>query len=173
MNTIPPMVFRYDGEGAWSAPSPHWGKRADAAYVIGQEYLMAEVHDRSQKSHDHFFAALTESWKNLPEKIGMRFPTVDHLRKYALIKAGFCDTHTLVCTSAAEARKVAKFMEPVDEFSIVRASAATVTRYTAKSQSMRAMGKDDFQRSKDAVLEIVSAMIGTSTAELQAAARAA
>lgn len=170
MTDTAPIVARYEGEGAWSAPSPRWGKRADEIYVIGQDYLMAEAHNRSQKSHDHFFASLTESWKNLPETIAERFPTADHLRKYALIRAGFCDTHTLSCNSAAEARKVARFMEPIDEFSIIIATAATVTRYTAKSQSLRAMGKDEFQRSKDAVLEIVSSLIGTTPAELSKAA---
>lgn len=173
MNTSSPMVFRYDGEGAWSAPSPHWGKRADAAYVIGQDYLMVEAHERSQKSHDHYFAAVTESWKNLPENVSDQFPTSEHLRAYALIKAGFADSQTFVCTSRAEAERFKLFLRPIDPYSVVTTTGATVTRWTAQSQSKRAMGNAEFQRSKEGVLGIISAMIGTSTAEMQAAARAA
>ena len=52
-----------------------------------------------------------------------------------------------------------------ERFATVRE--AVVTVYTAKSQSLRAMGKADFQASKDAVLGIVSEMVGTTPAELR------
>jgi hypothetical protein len=135
---------------------------ADKEFVVDCMYLLEEVQPRSQNSHSHFFAALHDSWLNLPEEFSERYPTSEHLRKYALIKAGYCDSQTFVCASKAEAERLVAFIKPIDEFSVVLAKEYTVTRYTAKSQSYRAMGKDDFQKSKEAVLEIVSAMIGTT-----------
>ena len=45
---------------------------------------------------------------------------------------------------------------------------ATVTVMTAKSQSMRAMGRVEFQRSKEAVLDVVAQMIGVKRDALAA-----
>ena len=43
----------------------------------------------------------------------------------------------------------------------------TVTVLTAKSQSAREMGRKDFERSKQDVLEYVSQMIGTTQRQLE------
>jgi hypothetical protein len=157
-----PIILRYEGEGEFKPVSPYWGRQADKHYVIGEQYDLVEHRQRSAKSHAHYFASVHDAWANLPETIASEFPTDDHLRKYALIKAGFYDSSTVVCASKAEALRVAAFIRPIDEYGIVIAKDATVTRFTAKSQSMKAMGKDDFQKSKDAVLQILSDMIGTS-----------
>lgn len=43
---------------------------------------------------------------------------------------------------------------------------ATVTRYVARSQSHRAMGKQVFQESKSAVLDVIAAMIEVTPRQL-------
>lgn len=163
---IPPMVFQWDG----LAMIPARAKLADQLFVVGEHYTLVQHRDRSQASHNHYFAAIHDAWLNLPEELAERFPTSEHLRKFALIKAGYCDSQSIVCASKAEAGRVAAFVRPTDEFSIVAVNGATVTRYTAKSQSMRAMGKKVFQESKDAVLEVVAAMINVAPRELSAEA---
>jgi hypothetical protein len=80
---------------------------------------------------------------------------------------------TIVCASKAEAQRVAAFIKPMDEYAVVLAQEATVTVYTAKSQSMRAMGKEAFQASKDAVLGVLADMIGVEPTKLSDRARAA
>jgi hypothetical protein len=57
----------------------------------------------------------------------------------------------------------------MDDFAIVSATEVTVRVWTAKSQSMKAMGKAEFQRSKTAVLDLVSAMIGVKPENLKGA----
>lgn len=165
-----PLAFRWDGE----AMRPLRPKLADAAFVIGQNYLLDETHQRSGASHSHYFASLNEAWKNLPDDAAQRFPTVDHLRKYALIMAGYRDERTIVASSKAEAQRLAAFVRPMDDHAVVIVRDAVVRVWTAKSQSMRAMGAKDFQDSKSAVLAIVSDMIGVAPASLEAnAGRAA
>ncbi|WP_375458848.1 hypothetical protein [uncultured Enterovirga sp.] len=162
---IEPLAFNWDGE-AFVPANGHWARRADKALVVGLTYNLVEHEDRSSASHRHYFAAVKQGWQSLPEHLSERFPTPERLRKYALIKAGFADSQTFVAGSRAEALRLAQFLKPVDEFSVVTVDGAAVTRWTAKSQSQRAMAKADFQRSKDAVLEIIAGMIDVAPAVL-------
>lgn len=158
-----PLPFRWTGE----AMAPMRRKAADATFVVGQIYRLEAVEERSAASHNHYFAAIAEGWRNLPEIEMERFPSPDFLRKWCLIKAGYRDERTLVCSSKAEAQRIAAFVKPMDEFAVVTVSESVVRVWTAKSQSMRAMGKADFQKSKDDVLSLIAAMIGVSPDQLQ------
>ena len=166
MTAIPAIAFDWDGE----VMRPRHPRLADRHFVIGETYRLAVQEDRSSASHAHFFASIAEAHTNLPDEWAQRLPTPEHLRRFALIKAGFADSQTFVASSRAEAQRLAAFIRPVDEFAVVTVEGPTVTRYVAKSQSYRAMGKADFQASKDAVLSIVSAMIGVTTEDLGRAA---
>lgn len=156
---IPPLLFDWTDEGVMR---PRYSRLADKYYVVGESYRMVPHEDRSMRSHRYFFASLNEAWKNLPEDLAERYPSPEHLRRYALIKAGFHDQRSLVASSKAEALRLMAYIRPIDEFAIVTVSESVVTTYTAKSQSMRAMDKKAFRASADAVLDVVSAMIGTS-----------
>lgn len=161
--TIYPLAFSWDG----SVMVPLNPRMADRYYVVGEKYRLEPREDRSQISHNHYFAAIAEAWQNLPHEEAERFATADHLRKWALIKAGYRDERSVVCASMAEAQRFAAFIRPFDDFALIHASNNVVVVYTAKSQSLQAMGKQQFRRSKDQVLDIVSAMIGTSADDLK------
>lgn len=165
MNSSRPILYEWSGEAM--VPRGGFRRVCDELFVIGETYRMEVIEERSAVSHSHFFASINESWKNLPEDLAERFPTAEHLRKYALIKSGYHDERSIVCSTNAEALRFAAFVKPMDEYAVVVVSAATVKVYTAQSQSKRAMDKEKFQASKVAVLELVSSMIGVSSAELQ------
>lgn len=162
MDTFPPQHFEWNGE----AMIPLHRRRADQTFVVGQRYSLVQHEDRSAASHKHEFAWLHEAWQSLPEHLTDKFPTSEHLRKYALIRAGYSDSHTITCKSKAEALRVAAFIRPIDEFAVVVTQEATVTRFTAKSQSRRAMGNKEFQQSKEKIMEVVARMIGVEPSEL-------
>lgn len=149
---------------------PSFQRQADAMFCIGETYTMVPVEDRSAASHRHFFASVNEAWANLPEGLAAEYPTAEHLRKAALIRAGYRDERSIVCASRAEALRVAAFVRPLDAYALVVVSEAVVRVYTAQSQSVRAMGKDAFQKSKDDVLTALAGMIGVTTQELHNAA---
>ncbi len=128
------------------------------------------LEDRSPASHGHYFALLNQAWLNLPEGYAERFPSQDHLRRWALIKAGWRDERTIVAASAAEAARVAAFVRPLDDYAIVVTHEATVIVWTAKSQSMRAMGKEAFEQSKTDTLRVLSDLIGADVSALHHAA---
>lgn len=142
---------------------------ADRVYTDREEYRLGVIEERSQNSHNHFFAMVAEAWENLPEDRAARFPTSEHLRKYCLIKSGYADERSIVTASNGEALRVAAFIKPMDTYAIVTVSGPVVRVYTAKSQSRKAMGAKDFQASKTAVLDMISALIGVTPAQLEKA----
>lgn len=135
-------------------------RMADKHYVIGQRYIMEERLERSSASHRAYFAEINDLWSSLSDDQMEQWPNPDALRKAALIQAGFRDEKSIVLSSKAEAQRVAAFVKPQDEFAVVSLSGATVVVLTAKSQSLRAMGKEDFNLSKEAVLNAIAQMIG-------------
>lgn len=156
-----PISFAWDGEKMLPITS-FMAKQCDEQFVVGERYRLTEYEDRSINSHNHYFAFLKQVHDNLRDDFVERFPTPEHLRKYALIKKGYFDSRSLVVKSNAQAHEFAKFMKPCDEFSIVTAQEATVTIFTAKSQSRKAMGAKVFTESKQAVLDFVSELIGAT-----------
>ena len=161
-DATPPLAFQWDGDSM----VPLNAKRADAFYTVGERYIMAPVSQRSDATHKHEFAWLREAWMSLPDDLAERFPTAEHLRKWALIRAGYSDSHTITCASKAEAIRIAAFIRPIDEFAVVTTNGPTVTRYTAKSQSRRAMGAKEFQDSKTKIMEVIARLIGVEPGEL-------
>lgn len=166
MTAIYPLVFRWDGE----AMVPLNPRAADRMYVVGEQYRLEPREDRSAASHAHYFAALNDAHANLPDDLAERFPTPGALRKYALIRAGYRDERSIVAASKAEARRIAAFIRPMDEFAVVSVHDAAVVVWTAKSQSMKAMGKKAFGESKTAVLGFVAELLGCSPDQLGKAA---
>lgn len=164
-----PILFRWQGDGFVPASS-HWAKMADREYVVGELYRMAPVEERSSATHNHFFALVSEAWKNLPEELLAEFPSSEHLRKKLLVKTGYADERSIVCASKAEAQRVAAFIRPMDEYAVVIVREAVVRVYTAQSQSNRAMGKHAFQASKEAVLNALADLLGVEPGELARAA---
>lgn len=168
MTAETPILARYEGEGQFSPPNAAWARRADKEYVIGEIYRMAPIEDRSMRSHNHYFACVTEAWKNLPEQLAERFATPDHLRKWALIRAGYRNERSFACASKAEAVRLAAFLKPMDDYAIITVRDKVVIQYTAESQSYRVMGKQRFQESKDKVLDILAGLVKVESATLKA-----
>ncbi|CDP50674.1 Phage protein [Devosia sp. DBB001] len=166
-----PVSFTWDGEAMTPSTQFH-ARNADREFVVGERYVLVEEKQRSTKTHNHEFAALHEAWANLPERYADEAwaQSPEHLRKYALIKTKFCDTQTYTCGSHAEAKRWAANIRPLDEYSLVTVYGSTVIRFTAKSQSRKAMDAVEFQASKTAVLEFISSLLDVAPAELAQAA---
>jgi len=136
---------------------------AEHQFRPDQFYLLEAHSERSYKRHRAYFAALHEAWWSL--RVG-DFPSPEHLRKFALIKTGHYDERVLACDTAAQAERVAAFVRPLDEFSIIVRDDSLVRVWTAKSQSYKKMGRDEFNRSMDEVLDYVAGLVGVSREEL-------
>lgn len=154
--TIPPLHWRWEGDVA----RPLRPSLADKHLVVGEVYEFVEHRDRSQASHNHYFATVAELWSNLPDALAAEYPTAEHLRKKMLIQAGYYDERDTVLGSHADALRVAAMARDLDEYAVAIVRDKVVRIHRAKSQSFRAMGKKDFQESKDAVLSAIRALLG-------------
>lgn len=166
MSAAWPCYYSWDGDVM--RPLPRFRHRCDDQFVIGETYRLLVQEERSAETHRHYFASLNEAWKNLPEELAPRFASVEHLRKWSLIKCGFSDERSIVCETTTDARRVAAFIAKLDEYAVIIIRGNVVSQFTAQSQSMRAMSKQVFQESKQAVLDLVSSMIGVTAAALAA-----
>lgn len=166
--TDPVVLAQWDGD-AFVPSGNIWKKRANERYVVGELYLLEPQEERSERSHRHYFASIREAFINLPDEAAERFANPEALRKFALIRTGYRDERSIVCASRAEAGRLAAFIQPMDGFAVVVVVEATVTVYTAKSQSRKAMGKAVFQESKAKVLDYIAGLMGTTSSALSQA----
>jgi hypothetical protein len=157
-----PLPFVCDWDGESFTPIGRSAKECDANFVIGMRYRLSQWQDRSQATHNHEFAFVAEAWRQLPEDLADEYPSAEHLRKRALIQAGYFDEMVIDAGSNAAALRVATALRAIDDFALVIVRGHFVVRRTAKSQSRRAMSPKDFQDSKSKIMEIVSALIGVS-----------
>lgn len=158
-----PCAFNWDGE----AMRPVSPARADRLYTVGERYTFVPHEDRSAASHNHEFAWLHNAWHTLPEALADLYPTPEHLRKRALIEAGYYTEQAVDAGSHAAALRVAAAFRSREEFSLVIVRGPIVILRTAKSQSRRSMDKEEFQKSKTAILEVITDMVGVSQDELE------
>lgn len=157
-----PQAFFWDGE----AMKPRSPRLADKAYCVGETYWLVPHEERSTATHNHEFAWLKDAWLNLPEDMAEQCPTQEHLRKRALVDAGYYNETVTDAGSNAAALRVASSMRAMDEFALVIVRGPLVVMRRPKSQSRRAMGKQEFQESKTAIIETISAMIGITPGQL-------
>lgn len=166
-----PIVYEWTGSAM--TPVARFREVCQQYFEQGGRYRLVEMEESpSSRSRGQYFAALRDAWNNLPEDIAGDFRNVEHLRKWALIKCGYCHERNIVCADRDEALRVAT--EFTGDYDLVLTQGNCVKIFEAASQSARAMGKKEFQASKQAVLDLVSSLIGVQTETLQAnAGRAA
>lgn len=155
------------GEGGAFVPLPRFHNAICAEVGAGEIVTLERQEERSEISHRHEFAWLREAYSNLPETIAADYPTVEHLRKRALINTGWCTVKDHVCASRAEAlRFAAALRRELDEYAVVVVQDAVVRSLRPKSQAHGKMKAADFQTSKQAILDWVAELIGVDPATL-------
>jgi len=155
------VLVTWDGE-ALRPVGKRWKEAAQALFAHDGRYFMSEEKQRSHNSHSHYFASVSNAWKNLPEELAQEFPSSEHLRKWALVKAGLCDHYRIALKDELSASEAMAMVRKMDDYAIIRQRGDCMDVFTPQSQSYKAMGKEDFQDSKDKVLDIIAELIGTT-----------
>lgn len=162
MPRIEPAAFKWDGRVM--VPMRH--RFAERTYVVDKVYWLVEAHlmDASDSSKRHLFAVLNKAWQSLPENLKDAYPTMDALRKRALIEAGYYDEMATEVGDAATAGRIITSLRRQNDFSYVFRKDGHVFQRTAKS--IKDMDKETFEAAKQKVFEIVAELIGVSVDEL-------
>lgn len=155
--------------------------RPDGQYATEQlrerlgagEALLIDIEpSRSKRSHGHQFAFVNTAWKNLPEALkGVPYAaTAETLRKHALIATGHCNASMVAVGEHDRAERIAALVhtvaEQVNGYAVTEAKGSVVWCFTPVSQSEKAMGKEEFQRSKTDILNWLADLIGVAPEEL-------
>jgi hypothetical protein len=157
MTVIP---LKYEGDNMFRALRPV--KDMEPGTIAG----WARQEHRSAETHKHYFSAIADAWANLREDVAATMPNPEALRKWALIQAGYCTMTKLAFKTNAEAIAACAFVSSLDTYAEcgVNGTVAVISRAT--SQSMKSMGKDEFQKSKEAVLAVIGQLIGAELKEV-------
>lgn len=167
MTSPPPIKLLYNGETFVPPIEGGWAARARRFYEVGKEYMLEEERAPSTKTRSHFHAALKEAFDNLPEKYADQFPTIEHLRKRALIQTGFSNTTSMVMESKGQAVRIAGLLRQYSSpYTVVIVRDHTILIAEAESEREIAKDKVRYQDMKNKVLGWVSTLVGVTTTKL-------
>lgn len=160
-----PVLFTWSGEVM--IPNGRFMALCGRQFVVGEDYPLIVVENRDMRSHRAYFASVHAGWENLDERYAAAYPSSEHLRKWALVEAGFCAHSKQEFDTPKDAKHAALLLRRIDEFAVIRIIGRTLNIYTAQSQAVPSMSPERFKESKIAVLDIIAAMANTTAAELR------
>jgi hypothetical protein len=166
MMAIHPVPCQWTGEAF--EPRRGYVNTCNRQFAVGQVYTVQAEEPRSSKSHRRFFAAIHDAWESLPEPLAALYPSSEHFRKRGLIATGYRTVRQVACASKAEATRLALFAQEMDEYSVATVDGAVCTVARAMSQSVRAMGGQQFRESVEAVENWAASLIGATGDALRA-----
>lgn len=158
------MLATWDGTGF--VPLPRHTKRCDETFVVGQRYIVEAELPRNMAMHRAYFAQIKDLWSSLREDVAEQYPSPEALRKFALIRTGYCHETMRVFQTHRDAVMAASFVAALDDFAVVEVSENVLRCWRAKSQSVKDMGSDEFKRSKEDVLRFVAGIVGVPLSAL-------
>jgi hypothetical protein len=183
---VVPVIFVWREVDVWDddgvssrvwamVPLARYAKLADRQYAKGEEHALEPVTYRDMSRHNHYFAALNEAFKNLPETVAARWPTAEHFRKWVLIETGWFEEKEFDFEGAGankRAKMLGTFIRAESEFARISITEVSPGKFKvivrrAKSQAIPAMKPEEFYQSKKDVLDYVSGMIGVRASELK------
>ncbi|WP_316227862.1 hypothetical protein [Bradyrhizobium sp. SZCCHNR3015] len=167
MSTFAPRPIEVTRRDGVLVPKQRW--LFDKLFPADGDYIIEPFEPRSTKSQNHYHAAVNEAWKNLPEDLANQHPDAEHLRKWALIKTGWCIKQNVVCESVDQAIAFAAVAGKLNESAVIVVQGKVVTIATARTQKTTGpgcMNREEFQKSKQDVLEYVASLIGVDASAL-------
>jgi hypothetical protein len=139
-------------------------------FKVGEGYALGPVENVASRSRGGLFAALREAWGSLPEE-DSRFPTPEHLRAWALVRAGHAAHAQYVLDTPKDARQMARGLRRASPLAIIKISGSTVDCWTALSIASTEVKAEQFAEIKKRVLKILAELIGTTQRELEEQSR--
>lgn len=147
-------------------PVPRFKALCVRQYAIGETYALGPVDNVANSSRGGFMASVKEAWKSLPEE-DERFPSWEHLRKRALVAAGWCLHSQTVMDTPKDARNLAIQSRKLDEYAVIQVKGNVVDVYIAKSIAHGQITAEEWKVVKPRSLDWVAAQINVRRTELE------
>jgi hypothetical protein len=155
-------------------PQGQWEQsRCERDFAGAGLVTLTVEHERDMVSHRKQFAVVRTAWKNLPETLRDEDFAVneDCLRKYALIRCGYCDVETALAYSKAAALELGALMgnlaRQAHGYCIVQTQKRAVRVWTPHSQSTRTTSAETFSEQKRDVTSFLADLLGVSIEALE------
>lgn len=153
------LRLRHLGDGHWQAAGPADLQRS-REYPVGSSASFDEQKARSSAQERRWFGILKTTWDNMDDHLRRRFPDPEALRKWALIRAGWCESREFVAEGEEAAALTAAGLRWAEPYSIVVQAGNVVFAYRAKSQGRKAMGRQQFAEFTERGLAHISELLG-------------
>ena len=132
LDRIHPVQFVWDAANRVMRPQERFNRLCDRQYQDGELYALGPVEDIDNVSRGKFMKAIKMTWENLPAKY-KRFPSPEHLRKAALVGAGWCNQSHDVFDSVADAKRHADGIRNANGYAVIVRSGCVVDVRIARS----------------------------------------
>ena len=184
MSKLRPVLYRYhevdvQGEGGevrrvWAMiPHARFNALCKRQFVGNEDYALGPVEGVPTKSRAAFFACIGEAWDQLADD-NQRYPSKEHLRHVALVKAGWATHSQTVMETPKDARLFAIGMRKASEYAVIVVKGCVVDVWVAKSIATGQIHGDKWKEIMGKALDWVATLARTTRAELEAnAGRAA
>ncbi len=160
---IKPVAI-WDGEAFYPEARFQWQCQQD--YAVGEKYQFEALPMRSIRSHNHFFISIEDAWLNIRDDYPKKFPSPEHLRKWALVECGYCTERVTVYDTAKDARQAAKEIREENPHDVMQVKGNILYKWRPLSQKVLQMDAVKFQKSKTDVLDLLASMIGVRQKQL-------
>lgn len=147
-------------------PDGRFKALCDRQFSLDEGYALGPVDNVANASRGGFFASVKEAWNNLPED-DERFPSPEHLRKRALVAAGWAFHSQEVWDTERDARKHVISLRKHDEYAIIKPSGTVVDVWVAKSIAHGQITADEWKVVKPRALDWIAAQINVARTELE------
>lgn len=137
-------------------------------FELDEDYPLGPVEGVPSRSRAAIFAQVHDTWDNLPED-DKRFPSEEHLRKVALVRAGWAFHSQTVLDTEADAQRFAIGLRKVDAYAVIKVSDCTVDVWVAKSIAAGQIGAEEFAAVKKKALAWLASLTGSTPEELEQA----
>lgn len=149
-------------------PHTRFAPLCERQFEAGEDYALTTFERPSTRSQGHFFAVVRAVWDNMPESLAKRFPSSEHLRKWALVEVGHATEAVYVLDSEKDAGIFAKAMRKADHYAVIMLSGNVVKVFTAKSMKPSLFhNKAEYQELKDRVFVELTKLTGNTLRELE------
>lgn len=147
-------------------PEGRFKALCERQFVLDETYAWGPVDNVDNGSRGAFFASVRETWNSLAED-DERFPSHEHLRKRALVAAGWCLHSQTVMDTPKDARQLAIQSRKLDEYAVIQVKANVVDVYIAKSIAHGQITAEEWRVVKPRALDWVAAQINVKRTELE------
>lgn len=148
-------------------PVKRFRRFAGEQYQAGHVYRLGPFEEQSEASRGHFFACVHTAWLNLPETVTPRWKSETHMRRWILIRCGWYDEKEFELKDEEQAFRLGTFIRTEDPYASMTVHGNKLIVRRAMTQSPKAMGKHNFEASKQDVLSYLSNLIGVDVTTLR------